>query len=210
MVFENREEAGKLLAQKLAAYKNNKDVIVYALPRGGVIIGEEIARYLQSPLDLIITRKIGHPFDPEYAIAAIAENGKLLLEEADTAGVDKKWLGNEIKKQRIEIRRRKRDYLAGRSLISPKGKIAILVDDGIATGLTIKVGAMELRRFKPRKIIIAVPVAPKSTIYELLNIVDEVVVLDSPSFLGAIGNYYKDFSQVSDGQVKEIMERENS
>lgn len=206
MHFINRTEAGKLLALKLSKYKNNKDVIVYALPRGGVIIGDVIAKYLSTPLELVITRKIGHPNNPEYAIAAIAENGKLLVEEQDTADVNKEWLGEEIKRQRREIQRRKQEYLGGRDMVSPKGKIVILVDDGIATGLTMKVAAMELKRLRPQKIIIAVPVAPVSSISELLKIVDEVVVLDAPAELGAIGNYYLEFGQVEDAEVKTIMQ----
>lgn len=207
MIFENRKEAGKLLAKKLAKYKNNKNVIVYALPRGGAIIGDTIAKYLSCPLDLIITRKIGHPSNPEYAIAAIAENGKLLVEEADTADVDKKWLSEEIERQREEIQRRKQEYVEGRDMIDPTGKIAILTDDGIATGLTIKVGVEELKKHHPKKIIIAVPVAPESSVSELLHVADEVVTLDTPLFFGAIGSFYREFGQVEDSEVKEIMGR---
>lgn len=207
MIFENRKEAGKLLAKKLAKYKNNKNVIVYAFPRGGVIIGDVLATYLSCSLDLVITRKIGHPYNPEYAIAAIAENGKLLVEEADTADVDKKWLSEEILRQREEIQRRKQEYVEGRGMLDPKGKIAILTDDGIATGLTIKVGAKELEKRRPKKIIIAVPVAPESSISELLHVADEVIALEMPVDLRAIGSFYYDFLPVEDAEVKNIMRK---
>ncbi|MFI5265173.1 MAG: phosphoribosyltransferase [Candidatus Levyibacteriota bacterium] len=207
MVFKNRKEAGILLAKKLARYKNNPNVVVYALPRGGVIIGDAVARFLSCPLDLVITRKIGHPNNPEYAIAAIAQNGKLIVEEADTADVDKKWLESEIERQQKEIQRRRLEYVGGRSMIAARGKIAILVDDGIATGLTIRVGAIELKRLKPQKIIIAVPVAPESSVSELLQVADEVIALDTPSDLGAIGSFYQDFSPVEDREVKTIMQK---
>src|SRR3989344_4968844 len=203
MQFKNREEAGKLLAKKLEKYKG-KNIIVYALPRGGVVPALEIARFLKSPLDLIITRKIGHPHQPEYAIAAISENGHIIGLKEDMELVDKDWLKEEIKKQQEEIVRRRNMYLKGRESIDPKGKIAIIVDDGIATGLTVRAAISQLKQLKPKKIIIAVAVVPKATAAVLKKDVDEIIALTMPSedeFLGAVGAYYQDFSQVEDKDV---------
>src|SRR3990167_9944491 len=153
--FKDRAEAGKLLAHALGKYKN-KDVIVYALPRGGVITGEEIAEYLGAPLDLIITRKISHPTSPEYAIAAIAENGHVLGNSKEIMALDEDWLEEEISKQREEVVRRREKYMGGRKTLSAKDKIAIVVDDGVATGLTLRVGVRQIRHQHPKKVVVAV------------------------------------------------------
>lgn len=204
MHFKNRTEVGRLLAKELKKYKD-KDVVVYAIPRGGVVIGVEVARELHAPLDLIITRKIGHPNQPEYAIAAIAENGHIVGEEDELKLVDQEWLQEEIEKQRKEAKRRREKYLQGKAEIPVVGKIAILVDDGIATGLTIRVGIMELKHRHPAEIVVAVPVVPKSTAALLKNESGgEVVSLDTPSddvFLGAVGGYYDEFFPVEDEEV---------
>ena len=203
MYFKDRTEAGRLLAYKLKKYRG-KDVVVYALPRGGVVTALEIAKYLDAPLDLIITRKIGHPDNPEYAIAATAENGHLVGTKEELESVDKEWLKKEVSKQRLEARRRRELYLAGRAEIQSLGKIAILVDDGIATGLTMRSGIKELKHKKPKKIIISVPIIPKTTASILNQEANDVVALDIPEdyeFLGAVGAYYSDFSPVEDEEV---------
>lgn len=207
MYFKDRKEAGQLLVKLLKKYKD-KDVVVYALPRGGVVTALEIARYLHAPLDLIITRKIGHPYQPEYAIAAVAENGHIVSSSEEMKPISKKWLKEELEKQRIEAKRRREKYLEGKSEIAAKGGITILVDDGVATGLTIRTGILELRHRQPRKIIVAVPVVPKTTAAILAKEADEVVALDIPSddeFLGAVGAYYSDFPQVEDEEVIAIL-----
>ncbi|MCL5970515.1 MAG: phosphoribosyl transferase [Patescibacteria group bacterium] len=205
MYFKNRREAGKLLAKALGKYKN-KEVIVYALPRGGVVTAIEIAKYLDAPLDLIITRKIGHPFEPEYAIGAVAENGHLVRGRFGITNIDQKWFRDEIKKEQKEAQRRREKYLSGRKPLSAKGKIAILVDDGIATGLTIKAGVLELKHQNPKKIVVAVPVAPKDVAEQIKKDVDELVVLDVPKFyVGAVGAYYGEFLPVEDEEVIEIL-----
>lgn len=203
MHFTDRTEAGKLLAQVLKDYKG-KDVVVYALPRGGVVTALEIARYLHSPLDLIITRKIGHPTQPEYAIAAVAENGHVVGSEKELRSVDELWLSEEIKRQREEAKRRREKYLQKRAEVSVQNKVAILVDDGVATGLTIRAGIVELRHRKPKKIIVAVPVVPQTTAEVLKKEADELVALDTPSdyeFLGSVGAYYDEFYPVEDEEV---------
>lgn len=205
MRFKDRKSAGQKLAQALIKYKN-KDSIVYALPRGGVIVGAEVAKILHLPLDLVITRKIGHPNQPEYAIAAVAENGHMVKNVSELASVDEKWFKEEVEKQRLEAVRRRQKYLPGRLPLSAEGKITILVDDGIATGLTLKAAIAELKHFHPKKIIVAVPVSPQQTAEEIKKEVNEFVALDTPKdFLGSIGAYYDYFPQVSDEEVIELV-----
>lgn len=207
MRFIDRTEAGQLLSERLKQYRD-KNVIVYALPRGGVVTAVEIARYLHSPLDLIIARKISHPDSPEYAIAAAAENGHIVGTRSELKSVDEKWLEEEIKKERQEIARRRKKYLRGREILSPEEKIAILVDDGVATGLTLRVGILELKHHTPQKLIVAVPVVPKSTAKILRTEADELVALEIPpdnTFLGAVGAYYDNFDQVEDKEVIAIL-----
>ena len=207
MHFTDRTQAGKLLAKVLKTYQG-KDVVVFALPRGGVVTALEIAKYLHAPLDLIITRKIGHPYQPEYAIAAPAENGHIIGTKSELASVDKQWLQEEIEKQGIEAKRRREIYIQNRKPVSAEGKIAILIDDGIATGLTMRVGILELKHHHPKKIIVAVPVIPRQTANILEKEVDEVVALDTPPedmFLGSVGAYYDYFPQVSDEEVIDLL-----
>lgn len=208
MRFQNRFHAGAMLVEKLKAYKG-KDVIVFALPRGGVQTAIEIARYLQAPLGLVITRKISHPSSPEYAIAAISETGKIVGNPQEMAHVDEEWLEEEIQRERDEILRRKKVFLTGRKSYSGKGKIVILVDDGVATGLTLQAGIQELKSQNPAKLIVAVPIIPSSTAKKIKPEVDLLISLHVPtraSFLEAVGSYYDDFSQVSDREVTVLLE----
>ena len=207
MKFKDRIEAGELLCKKLKKYQN-KDVVVYALPRGGVETASPIAKFLHAPLDLVIARKISHPSSPEYAIAAVAENGHILGNKKELMEIDEDFLEEEMEKQRKEAKRRRQLYLHSHEMISPKGKIAILVDDGVATGLTLRVGILELKHRKPKKIIVAVPVVPRSTASILKSESDELVALEIPSdeeFLGAVGAYYDSFNQLTDQDVIRIL-----
>lgn len=202
--FKDREDAGHRLAQRLLSYRD-KNAVVYALPRGGVVIGIAVARALGAPLDLIIPRKIGHPANPEYAIGAVAEDGHLTANPAEIAGIDEQWLRVEIETQRAEAKRRRETYLAGVQPIDVVDKTAIIVDDGIATGLTMKCAINELKHRNPRKIIIAVPVAPSDSLAEIGALVDEVICLSTPEFMGAIGAFYDSFPQVEDSEVIKLM-----
>lgn len=208
MDFLNRHDAGEKLKKSLAKYKG-RDGVVLALPRGGVVTALPIAKYLRVPLDLVITRKIGHPFQPEYALAAIAENSTILVgNKTELSGVDQDWLKKEIKKEAREATRRRKVYLAGRKPEDLRGKIAIIIDDGIATGLTMKAAIAAVKKKKPSKIVIAVPVAPEEVIFKIAAMVDEVVCLVSEpagKFLGSIGDYYKLFPQVSDEEVVALL-----
>lgn len=204
MIFRDRKHAGSLLAKELIKYKG-KDAVIYALPRGGVPVGNEIRKELGIPLTLIITRKIGHPMNPEYAICAVAEDGHTICNEFERSQASKEWLNEAIDKERLEIRRRKEKYLGGNPL-PPKNKIAIIVDDGVATGLTMRLAIKEIREGSPTKIIVSVPVCPSDVREELEKEADEVIVLDKgEDYYGAVGAYYHDFPQVTDEEVRDLL-----
>ena len=205
-MFKDRKEAGELLAQELAEYRD-KDAIVYAIPRGGVVLGFEIAQFLHAPLDLVIARKIGHPDNPEYAVCAVTEEGEPFCNEGKRAMLDPMWLEREIKKEREEAKRRRETYLKGRKCCSAKNKIAIVVDDGVATGLTLRAALRFLRVKEPKELLVAVPVVPHDLMDVLRAEADEVFVLkDEQMYLGAVGAYYQNFPQVSDKEVIELLQ----
>lgn len=206
MYFKDRVDAGRQLARLLEGFKG-EDTVIYALPRGGVVTGAEIAKSLHAPLDLIITRKIGHPFQPEYAIGAVSENGYVVFNSEELSEISEEYLTSETEKQKKEAKRRREVYLSGRKPISCNGKIAILVDDGIATGLTMKAAINEIKiHYKPKRIIVAVPVAPPEIAHELEKIGVEFVALNTQKqFLGSIGAYYKNFSPVEDQEVVNLL-----
>lgn len=207
MQFKNRYEAGKKLAEALAPLIN-KEAVVYALPRGGVVLGYEIAKALKLPLDIIVTRKIGHPTQPEYAICAVAEDGHQLCDETEQAAVDKAWFNQAKKEQQAEAKRRRITYRLGLKIPIVAGKTAILVDDGIATGLTIRLAIDELKHLKPKKIIVAVPVAPADVAKQIEAAADKLVVLDTPLvYAGAVGNYYKNFPQIEDKEAVKLLNK---
>lgn len=205
MQFLNRQKAGEQLGQTLQRYRNS-NVIVYALPRGGAVVGAGVARALHAPLDLLITRKIGHPYNPEYAIAAVAETGEMVANEQEVSHIDRHWLRQESAKEMDEAKRRRQVYLHGRQMLNPADKICIVVDDGLATGLTMKAALLELRSRQPKLIVVAVPVAPAETIKEIENLADEIVTLYVPAgaFM-AISNYYVNFPQTTDREVIKIL-----
>lgn len=204
-IFYNRQEAGKLLAKKLEKYKGQA-AVVYALPRGGVIVAAEIARHFNFHLDLVLTRKIGHPLNSEFAIGAVSESGELVGNILQYGNIDKYWLVAEIDRQAEEIKRRRGLYMGGKNSINALGKIAVIVDDGIATGSTIIAAIEEIKNQKPQKTIVAVPVAPPDVVDTIKKLVDDIVVVLVPDpFLGAIGAYYKEFDQVSDEEVRQLM-----
>jgi putative phosphoribosyl transferase len=207
MHFANRREAGRLLSKVLEKYKG-EDVVVYALPRGGVEVAVEIAKRLGASLDLIIPRKVGHPSYPEYAICAVTEAGHLVCNEKEVAALDPHWLKQAILDERAEAKRRRLAYLAGYPPVQAEGKVAVLVDDGIATGLTAQAAIKELRERRPKKIILAVPVIPSDTAEQLKPLVDKMVALEIPEgFLGAISAYYDEFDQVEDEEVINTINR---
>ena len=201
MVFQNRKEAGIKLAEALSKFKDD-DVIVFALPRGGVVLGVEIAEKLDAPLDLVITKKIGHPFNSEYAIGAVAESGEPLYNAAELRRVDASWRRSEEERMRAELKRRRRDYFGDREQEDLAGKVAIIVDDGIATGLTMMAAIKYLRGRGAERIVVAIPVTPYDTAQRLREQADDLVSLQIDRYYrGAVGAYYKDFRQVSDEEV---------
>jgi predicted phosphoribosyltransferase len=204
--FKNREEAGQRLAEKLFKYKDENPVVL-ALPRGGVVLGGIIAEKLKCSLDLLITRKIGHPMSPEYAIGAITVSGEAIFNEEEVRLVNKDWLEKEKRAQIKEAKRRQDIYLKNRKAADLKGKTVIIVDDGIATGLTMLAGIKEVKAKKPAKIVVAVPVSPPDTYEKIAGEADDFAAISIPDyFLGAIGTYYGDFPQVTDDEVIKILQ----
>lgn len=206
MRFIDRTEAGELLAAKLQKFVTDNTVI-YALPRGGVETAAAAARLLDVPLDLIIARKIGHPASPEYAIGAVTETGPAVWNEAERTSVDRTWLRQAEATERSEAKRRRQVYLAGRKPISASGKVAVLVDDGIATGYTMQAAVAAIIKQRPTKVIVAVPCAPRETINSLLDqgIDDCIVLTDPDAYLGAVSPYYANFPQLSDKEVIDLL-----
>lgn len=203
-MFEDRRDAGQKLAEALVAYRG-QDVVVYALPRGGVVLGVEVARTLKAPLDLIVVRKIGHPLEPEYAIGAVAEDGYLIVNPGEIAGLDRRWFDRASAAELKEAQRRRQLFLQGRGPLAVKEKVAIIVDDGLATGLTMLAAIHEIRKRHPRKLVVAVPVAAYETAEKLRSLVDDLVVLHIPELMGSIGAFYERFDQVSDDEVVALM-----
>lgn len=205
MRFKNREEAGRLLSEKLSYYKG-KEVVVYAVPRGGVVLGAEVAKVLQAPLDLVITRKIGHPANPEYAVCVVAEDHHIVCNPDEKKFLDQKWLDEAVEKERREAIRRRRVYLGDRTRPNVEGKTAIVVDDGVATGMTFIMALREARHLRPARLVAAIPVLPAEMVAKIKAEADEVVYLDAPEdFAGAVGSYYDEFPQVTDEEVIKLL-----
>lgn len=202
-IFKDRTEAGKKLAEILSDFKNS-NAVVLALPRGGVVIGKEVAKALNLPLDIIVTRKIGAPGNDEYAIGAIDINGNGVWNEIECQNVDKKWLENKIATEKKEVERRLNTYRQGRGSLSIKGRTVIIVDDGIATGLTMQASVAYAKQTDAGKIVVAVPVASTESI-RVLKGVAEVYVIETPIFFSAVGEWYEYFPQVSDNEVVSML-----
>ncbi|WP_456452394.1 phosphoribosyltransferase [Hydrogenimonas sp.] len=209
-MFKDRVEAGQKLAEALEALGPFENPIVLALPRGGVPVGYEIARRLKAPLDVIIVRKLGAPFNEEFAIGALVEGEPervVLNEEAIwRLGVGKEYLDAVVARERDELHRRQQRYRGTRTPLEHlAGKTVILVDDGIATGYTMKAALAAIREQNPAKIVVAVPVAPADVIPEMRRLADEVVVLEVPEPFWAVGAHYERFDQTSDEEVIDLL-----
>lgn len=206
MIFRDRTDAGIKLADILEKYKG-EDVVVFALPRGGVVLGVEIANRLSAPLDLIITKKIGHPTNEEYAICAIAEDGEPVCNSTEVGNVDPAWLAASAERVRREIKRRRKTYTGNSLLHQVEGKIVIIVDDGIATGLTMIAAIIEIKKRRPKKLVVAIPITPYSTAKKLKTMVDELVSLEiDVNYMGAVSAYYRSFRQLEDSEVISLLE----
>ncbi len=202
-MFRNREEAGRILADELSRYRHDPTALILALPRGGVAVGYQLSLALHIPLDVFITRKIGAPDNPEYAIGAVTETGSYYLnqEAVSLFGISRHELNRLIQVQEKEIARRRNLYRQGRQLPQLTDRTVILVDDGIATGSTFLVSALAIRGLRPHRLVGVIPVGPPSTIQEVRARVDELVVLMTPDPFDAVGNFFSDFAQVEDRDV---------
>ncbi len=205
--FHDRREAGRLLVPRLEAYRNRDDCLILALPRGGVIIGFELATRLNIPLDLLLVRKIGSPTNPELAAGAVSETGAVILNEEviRRQGISRDFLRQMQEREGIEIERRRHLYRGGRGLGPLAGKTVILVDDGVATGATLKAAIATLKRESLQRLVVALPVAPPETAERLAEMVDEWICLQTPPHFPAVGTFYEDFAQVTDAEVIELL-----
>jgi putative phosphoribosyl transferase len=217
IVFRNRTEAANELAERLYWLKDEKHenksttaAVIMAVPRGGVVIGDVIASQLGAKLDLVVSRKIGAPFNPELAIGAVMPDGSYFLNEvAEMTNVSQDYIESQIKKEVKEIDRRLIEFRGNRDYNDKlEDKIVVLVDDGIATGATILASAKWIKdKHNCKKLVIAVPLAPREILEDLNRAADKVIVLYTPEPFGAVGRFYQDFNQFSDDEVKEIMKK---
>ena len=208
MIYRDRRDAGQRLARELARYKKDEPVVL-ALPRGGAVVAAEIADALDAPLDLILVRKIGVPYQPELAMGALVDGRRPHIIRNDDiiaySGISEEDFDRVCKAELSEIDRRGKLYLADRSRANVTGRVVIVVDDGIATGATTRAALEAIREQRPKWLVLAVPVAPTSTLDELSGLPDEIVCLQSHEPFYAIGLYYDDFRQVSDREVIDIL-----
>ncbi len=207
--FHDRAEAGQLLAAKLSDYANRPDVLVLALPRGGVPVGYEVAKALTAPFDVFLVRKLGVPGHEELAMGAIASGGVLVLNEdvVDALRIPQQLIDLVAQREQQELERREQAYRADRPQPDVKGKTIILVDDGLATGSTMRAAIRALRECEPAKIIVAVPAASPDTCEAFRDEVDEIVCALTPEPFYAVGLWYEDFSQTTDEEVRDLLER---
>jgi predicted phosphoribosyltransferase len=205
--FRDRNEAGRALADRLAQYGGRDDVVVLALPRGGVPVGAEVAAALGAPLDVFVVRKLGVPGHEELAMGAVATGGVRVVNEEVVAAarVDRDRLEAVTAAERIELERREAAYRGNRPAQPVRGRTVLLVDDGLATGASMRAAATAVRQLEPAKIVIAVPVAPLDTCRDLATVADEVVCVLSPTPFLAVGNGYRDFHQVTDSEVTALL-----
>jgi predicted phosphoribosyltransferase len=210
MSFKDRSEAGRKLAVALARYRDQQPVVL-ALPRGGVPVATEVATALDAPLDLILVRKIGVSFQPELAMGAVVDGGEpLIVRNEDVirlAGIEESEFKAVCDNELAEIERRRQRYLGSRERVSIAGRTAIVIDDGIATGATTRAALRSTRMRNPKKLVLAVPVAPTDSLASMREEADEVVCLEDHEFFGAIGFYYRNFRQISDEEVIEMLRR---
>lgn len=204
MVFVDRRDAGRRLAAALDHLRDRRPLVI-AVPRGGVVVGHEVAAHLRAPLDVIVPRKLHAPYNPELAIGAVAEGGAVFIDDAIARGIGAGYLAQEIAAQRAEIARRVQVYRGDRPILSLEGRAAIVVDDGIATGATMIAALRAVRAMAPARLVAAVPVAPPEGIVRLAREADEVVCLTSPAIFHAVGQFYENFAQVDDGEVTALL-----
>ncbi|MEX0796316.1 MAG: phosphoribosyltransferase family protein [Acidimicrobiia bacterium] len=208
-MFSDREEAGRRLAEQLTHLGNREDVVVLGLPRGGVPVAYEVATRLHAPLDVIVVRKLGVPYQPELAMGAIGEEGVRILDSRvmSMAGVSEHELEAVERRERAELQRRAELFRKSRPRVELFGKVAVIVDDGIATGSTIKAACRVARGLGAVRVVVAAPVAPVDVAERLAGDADEVIIVEQPASFYAIGQFYLDFNQTTDGEVTSLLER---
>ncbi|MDO8179951.1 MAG: phosphoribosyltransferase [Undibacterium sp.] len=206
--FENREQAGEMLAQHLSAYAGRTDAIVLALPRGGVPVGYVVAKHLQLPLDVFLVRKLGMPGHEEFAMGAISSGGTRFLQEdvVRSYGISERVIDTVAQGELLELERREKLYRAGRPPLELAKRVVILVDDGLATGSTMKAAALAVRKANPAKIIVAVPVGAAESFEKLRSDVDDIICLRTPDPFYAVGTWYVNFTQTSDDDVIRLLD----
>lgn len=207
MIFKDRQSAGKLLAKRLKEFRDKPNILVLGIPRGGVVVAYEIAKKLRLPLDIVVTRKIGAPFQSELALGAVDADGEVVWDQALLDQFQISNIKDQLENEMGEIKRREELYRQGREPLDVESKIVILVDDGIATGATVLAAARFLKRHKAERIILAVPVASRESINKINQEVDGVEVLNTPDFLQAVGQFYQNFEEVSDEKVIELLNK---
>jgi putative phosphoribosyl transferase len=208
-VFRDRAEAGRILARGLAEYAGREDVLVLGLPRGGVLVAAEVARVLGAPLDVLVVRKLGAPGQEELAIGAIGEGGVRVLNErlVQDLGLSREVIERIAADEERELKRRVAAYRGGHAALEVDGKTVIVVDDGVATGATMRAGAQTLRALGAARIIAAAPVGAADSVAALEEDADEVVVLETPAWFSAVGQWYEDFGQTTDEEVRALLAR---
>jgi predicted phosphoribosyltransferase len=208
-MYVDRADAGRALANSLAHLRAAPDAIVLGLPRGGVPVAYEVARALDLPLDVLVVRKLGLPQQPELAMGAIASGGALVLNDEvmrDLGGRHESFEAVRAREQ-VELERRERDYRGGRPPLETTGRTAILVDDGLATGATMEAAVRALKSLGARRVVVAVPVASQEALERIEALADEVVCLAAPPFFSAVGQWYADFGQTEDAEVRDLLAR---
>lgn len=211
MLFEDRIDAGRQLAAKLSHYANRPEVIVLALPRGGVPVAYEVAVALKAPLDVFLVRKLGAPSQRELAMGAIASGGVRVLNDdvVNYLGIPEEVIDRVAEEEMRELYRREREYRGARAMENLQDRIVILVDDGLATGSTMRAAIKALHQFKPAKIVVGVPVSAPETCAEFEQEVDEIICVQTPQPFRAVGLWYRDFSQTTDDEVRTLLARAN-
>jgi len=209
MLFADRRDAGKALAARLGAYAHRPDVIVLALPRGGVPVALEVAQALEAPLDVFLVRKLGFPGNEEFAMGAIASGGVRVLNESVLTrfGVSMAAVESVAAEEQRELRRRERSYRDDLPALDVRARTVIVVDDGLATGFSMRAAVTALRSLGPRRIVVAVPVGPADTVDELRRLADEVVCVATPEPFLSVGRFYDIFDQTTDAEVKKTLAR---
>jgi len=208
MIFKDRVEAGQLLAKKLEKeIKKAQNVVVLAIPRGGVVVGKELSQFLSCPLDVIVTKKIGAPNNPELAIGAVGTIGEPVIDKdlANQTGASQEYLQSQISQIKTQVKERETRFRVGRPALNLKDKLVIITDDGVATGATMKAAVEIVRQQNPKKIMVAVPVIAQDTLGEIEKLADEVVFIQAPKLFFAVGQFYQNFEQVSDSHVIKLL-----